>query len=441
MPRHAVAEQIQDERAAVAGNEVGLRIRAARQERGLSLSKLGGKQLSKSFLSLVESGRSQISLRSLRIIADRMELPVSYFLDETGSIEGGELALDRAEAALLRQEPAEALQILDDARVSESRRVRMFLLRGWALIDAGRARDAISELHQGLSLAESRDDSRLRVQLRYMLGKALYNLDNYEEALVYFRDALPEAMHEVQDPALIGKITVSIGHILYITGNLDSAIEHYARARDLFGSLSDLQTLGAVYSGLSLAYEKKGDPRNALHYSKLSLGAFEARQNARQAAREINNMAVRYKELGDLNRALECAREAVARAHEVNATDVEALAYSTLALVHLTLGDTETAAQEAGVAEQLAPNDTHLARIDAWLVLADLAERKGQHDRADKLYGRALEALTQIGHHSTYADAAAAYSLALRKRGDTERALQYALNALDAVHATPARSG
>jgi len=61
---------------------VGRRIRAARQERHLSLAELGGEELSRSFLSLVERGQTRISLRALAIVAHRLGLPLSYFVEE-----------------------------------------------------------------------------------------------------------------------------------------------------------------------------------------------------------------------------------------------------------------------------------------------------------------------------------------------------------------------
>jgi transcriptional regulator with XRE-family HTH domain len=74
---------------------IGHRIREARQARGMSLAQLGGEDLSRSFLSLVETGRSRISLRALAIVADRLDLPMRHFVDaldspeppsETGSV-------------------------------------------------------------------------------------------------------------------------------------------------------------------------------------------------------------------------------------------------------------------------------------------------------------------------------------------------------------------
>lgn len=65
---------------------VGRRIREARHARGLSLAALGGDDLSRSFLSLVERGRARISLRALAIVADRLELPITHFLSDTDAL-------------------------------------------------------------------------------------------------------------------------------------------------------------------------------------------------------------------------------------------------------------------------------------------------------------------------------------------------------------------
>lgn len=414
--------------------EIGQRIRAARLERGMSLADVGGKELTRSFLSLVELGRSRISLRALAIVADRLELPIGYFLDSTSGVSDTltELTLDRAEAALSREEPEECLRILSEVAASEWLQPRVLLLRGRALIDAGRAREAVGVLEEGLNLAERRGGLPVLPHLCYALGLALYSAGNYDEGLVYLRRALDEIAKGPEDPILVGKATVCIGHVLYVRGDIEGAIEHYSRARDLFGSLTDLNALGCVYSGLSLAYERKGDLTSAVRYSKLSVAAFEAKQNARLAAGELNNLAVRYEEMQDLAQALNCAREAVTRAQQINARDVEAAAHSTLASIYLKLEDVETAEAEANTADGMSDGDEDLARVDAWIVLAEIAERRSESARADELYERALGVLKRTGYESAYADAALGYSLLLQHRGETGRALEYALQAAQA---------
>ncbi len=80
---------------------MGRRIRAARQERRLSLAQLGGQELSRSFLSLVERGQTRISLRALAIVAQRLGLPLSYFVEEPPVLRDlAEANLDHVTAAV-----------------------------------------------------------------------------------------------------------------------------------------------------------------------------------------------------------------------------------------------------------------------------------------------------------------------------------------------------
>src|SRR5947209_7805473 len=126
MVKAATAERIKNTSIDLQAADVGRRIRQARIDRGMSLAKLGGDDLSRSFLSLVELGRSRISLRALAIVADRLELPISYFLtDDPGTSETvAELTLDQAEAAIGGRKPREALRILDEVEVPDDLRAR-----------------------------------------------------------------------------------------------------------------------------------------------------------------------------------------------------------------------------------------------------------------------------------------------------------------------------
>ena len=84
---------------------VGRRIRAARLARGMTLAELGGTDLSRSFLSSVEHGRSSISLRALARVARRLRLPVSYFVDSAPPLDAPPPhSVDQAEAALAYSE-------------------------------------------------------------------------------------------------------------------------------------------------------------------------------------------------------------------------------------------------------------------------------------------------------------------------------------------------
>jgi len=88
---------------------IGERIRRLRRERGISLAKVGGGDFTRAFLSQVELGHAQPSLRVLRVIADRLGTHVDYLLEGRSPDVDRAIALERARVLLLRGEPKRAL--------------------------------------------------------------------------------------------------------------------------------------------------------------------------------------------------------------------------------------------------------------------------------------------------------------------------------------------
>lgn len=414
--------------------DIGLRIRQARQERGMTLAQVGGDDLSRSFLSLVESGRSRISLRALAIVAQKLDLPISHFLQEGERVAetATRLVLDEAEIAQARQQFDRSLSLLDQLPEGLAGELgcRAAYLRGRALRLLDRATEAIGVLQTGLPLAEDSSDASFRAQYRYLLGASLYHTGSFGEALQYLRQALEVALAGPEDPILLGRILVVIGHVHYVQKEIDQALHHYQRATALFGGVRDLVSQGSIYSGMSQAFRKKGDLDNALKYSQLSVGVFRAANRAREMAGEMLNVATSYEALGQLDEALAIGQEGLARARDVHADGMEGIAHGVLASIYLKRGELDHARAEAEFADGLtAEDDCTPAQATGLRTLADIAELDGDHDRADRLYRHALTSLQATGQTTLYASTALAYSLLLRGRGDLEHALEYALAA------------
>ena len=65
---------------------LGYKLKAIRKAKGLSLKQLSidtNEQVSVSFLSDIENGRSNPSIDSLKTIANTLNTPVSYFIDDS----------------------------------------------------------------------------------------------------------------------------------------------------------------------------------------------------------------------------------------------------------------------------------------------------------------------------------------------------------------------
>lgn len=431
----AAAAKRHGERTDLLAADVGQRIRQLRHERGMSLAQLGGEDLSRSFLSLVELGRSRISLRALSIVADRLGVPTSYFFSESEAAHEAaiELSLARAEDALRHHQPAEALRLLSaDTEGMGALAARWLWLRGWSLLDMGRPSDALPVLEEAESRAAEGTDTRTHIIASYTLGLTFYALGQYQDALSAYQRAYAEAS-ELEDRVYQGKALAALGHVAYMQQDFQQAANHYARARECFGVVNDVHNLAAIYTGLSRVSERQDDLRSAVRYARLGVGIYEPLHHKQRAAHELNQMAARYRELGETEAALSSVRQALTWAMECSARDVESLARSTLAAILFDGGDLSAAEHEAESAVRVAPNERDQGLIDAWLVLARIAERRGRPDHSDELYTKALSTLEQMAYHTRYADAAIAYSLVLRERGDTTAALDYALAAANAT--------
>ncbi|HZT97279.1 MAG TPA: hypothetical protein VFB34_10650, partial [Chloroflexota bacterium] len=322
----------------------------------MSLAQVGGEELSRSFLSLVESGRSRISLRALAIVAERLDTPISHFLQDEDVLRARELGLEYAEVELEKGNAVECIKTIE-AEEAYAGDARAQWLRGRAYAHMEDEARAGTILRNAARLAPSEVDPNLAAEILYSLGRTLYNSSSYEEAIETWRTGLALVLHGPSNPALQARFHIVIGHMLYVQNQPAQAIQQYERAQELYGALYDLGNVGSVFSAMSLASRKSGDLDAALKYSKQSVAAFRLKRDWKLVARELNNMAMRYQERGELETASERAEEAVERAHEIGATDIEAHSRGTLALIRFQRGDMDGAQREAIVAEELAGKD------------------------------------------------------------------------------------
>jgi tetratricopeptide (TPR) repeat protein len=394
----------------------------------MTLAALAGDDFSRSYLSLIELGRSRPSLAALSILATRLGLPISHFLDGSQGAEelARELALDQAEVAIAQLKAAEALRTLEgiDEPYHDS---RFLYLKGRALTFNGQKREALPVLQRALEKLGDPRDSLLEIRIHHELSRAFYELGSVDEAVFQARKALSLAIESGQNESLLGILTVVLGHALYANGRFDDALSHYMRAREFFGAVNDLDSLASVYAGLSRIYQHRQDLQQAIRYSRMSVGIYDALQNQVNASRELDNMADRLIDLGKLDEALSFAQEAVERAQAIHAVAVEAHNRTTLASIMFERGDPKAAKVEAETALAAAGTDSPLVLADAWVVLGKVAESEGDTKASDGYYQQTLTLLKEHGHMTRYGDVALAYSLALQKRGETERALGFAL--------------
>lgn len=89
---------------------LGAKLRQARQNKGLSQNALCRGIITRNMLSQIENGSANPSMNTLRLLADRLALPLSYFLEEQAFLSPNRELMEQARHA----GPEEALALLEN---------------------------------------------------------------------------------------------------------------------------------------------------------------------------------------------------------------------------------------------------------------------------------------------------------------------------------------
>jgi transcriptional regulator with XRE-family HTH domain len=201
---------------------LGQRIHRLRKVRGMSLAKVSNPDFTRAFMSQIELGHAQPSMRVLRVIAGRLGTEVDYLLD--GRLPGleRELALERARVLVARGRAQRALDALravveaaewplgTDARLCQAEALRMLgrneeadeiLSRERAVITAQQDTNRLQRVRtlergERFSIGDGDIDSAVQSHLR--LADRAQRAANSQDALEHYRAA--RVLLEVRRP-------------------------------------------------------------------------------------------------------------------------------------------------------------------------------------------------------------------------------------------------
>lgn len=220
---------------------IGEQIRKLREEKGLTQAQLAEGHTTPSYVSYIERTNSLPSRRILKILADRLGVPLGYFegaqiRDEhptllihlermRAHIDLGNL--DKAEA-MAREALAEGIDEHDSGL-----RGRFALALGLLRNRSGRSEEALTELHRGLELATLASDWPAQVETAMWLGVVHRQRGEIDLAIRHGRtaDGLSAESGEI-DPDLRHRVSLELAITLQFAGDHEGAATIYARIKD-----------------------------------------------------------------------------------------------------------------------------------------------------------------------------------------------------------------
>lgn len=294
-------------------SSLGERIRARRKELGLTQSQLGGSDLTKGFISLVEKGRAKPSLETLVLLARRLQKPVGYFLEE-GTVLGRKafqltlasawVALKRAEFTQAAERFSEALQVARQQR-DESAEAESYIGLASALAGLRQFDVARENVERGRTLAEAARVPHHLARVSHVLGLIEY----YQRNLPAAREHFLEGYRRVQelghpDVSLAGSLLLNLGNTYQEIGDYVEAARWYREALRILEPTEDMHRIGLAHVQLGIAHRESGNVEAALEHLTRAEHIFELLEDVRLLAQARTSIGIMLLERGEVDEAI-----------------------------------------------------------------------------------------------------------------------------------------
>jgi transcriptional regulator with XRE-family HTH domain len=427
--------------SSAAGETIGQRLKRLRLERGLSQRELAAPGVSYAYISRIEAGTRQPSVKALRRLAAKLEVSADFL--ETGSdldpsaarelrladlelqlrlgadgevdaplrelVADAETAGDRATAlrarvalAALAQDHgsyAEAVTLFESALEAQPfdpvTLVDIYAQQARAYSGAGQTRSAVDLLERCLNEVSDGDDVALEARYATLLSYALSDIGEISRAEQVVARAL-ERVKDTEDPYMRVRLYWSMARLAHAEGREGVALTNVRKAIALLQATEDTVHLARAHllaAGITLSREDANAAERHLDQAEHFLGASAAAEDTIEIKIRRSRVATLR---GRPDDAVTLAREALALIPDENGLD-QGLAYSVLA-DGLALGGDVGAADDAyrravDLLEEQGRWRDAASTCRAWAhMLRDLGRDEQAMDALDRAAGLGMRA-------------------------------------------------
>jgi transcriptional regulator with XRE-family HTH domain len=409
------------------GETIGQRVKRIRLERGLSQRELAAPGVSYAYISRIEAGTRQPSVKALRKLSSKLGVSAHYL--ETGS------DLDATDARELRLTDLELA-----VRLGESEGMERALRQ--AVMDATAASDTESSLRGRVALAalvQERGDApeaielleaaladepflpAERLEVYGQLGRAYASTGNAAKAVDLFQQCLEAVVAEGGSETIEARYSILLSYALTDIGEIGQAEDVLRNALDRVRGTEDPYMRVRLYWSMARLAHNQGRPVAALRNIRKAIALLEATEDALHLARA-------HVLAGEITLARSDADAAAAHLDDAESLfgtrtldqDVVEIKIQRSRIAAMN-GDANAAialAQEA-LSLETQPADEGLALG----VLGDALALADRHQEAHDAYEKGVGRLEAEGRWRDAANTCRAWARVLRRSGHEEQAM------------------
>ncbi|TCP52887.1 tetratricopeptide repeat protein [Tumebacillus sp. BK434] len=326
---------------------LGQKIRQRRQEKGLTQSQLAEGLVSASAISQIEADKINPSYKLLCQIAERLEVPLDFFLTETGEYLEHSTSHKLAKTLILAKEYANAVPILENLLATGGGdELDLLMDLSTCLLQLDNLSTVKELLEKVTTMSLKADDHRAHVWALHRLGLVYYKQHNLSLAMHYWQRAY-DSLHEmdVDDSFLKAEITTNLAVTYNRLGHYDQSTDLFLNSQDLLKNSSNLYHLATNYLGLGRSHYGKKEYKQAQEYWQEAMTLFKSLDHIQYSIMVKENFAILRGELGEHEAALEILQECTRQYVELGLEQLLSNNHAEIAKILIRLGRDEAASE------------------------------------------------------------------------------------------------
>jgi tetratricopeptide (TPR) repeat protein len=403
-------------------------VRQARNEAGLSLAGVARGDLSRTAIFLIETGKSNPTLPTLELIAERTGRPVEYFLDEEPPPHASGIDFVEIEQLLAEDRFKSVIETCEEHlanRLSRADCARLRFLEGVAYMTQADAEHAAPLLSAAREHYEATSQKALAVECLSWETHIPFLLED-PNALAFAEAAL-ERCRQLNPVPVDTEIRIlnRIGGIHLFDKNWTDAVRVFEVTVEKLGPLRDLKRLGMVYGDLGGAYRELGQSELAVRYAQKSIAIHDMLRDRYSASMAEDNLALALLNMHQFDAAEQHLDRSLSLLDEIGRERGKGNVLLSVAELHLArgrVGEARGAAEEGlDLASRMGEQATE---ADAHYWLAMIAAEQGDRQTTDREFAIALEQIANLKLTERLVRVHAAYAEILEERGDIAAANQ-----------------
>ena len=424
---------------------LGERLRQLRVSAGLTQTELAGERFSKEYVSQIERGKTRPTGETVEWLAARLGVDAGFLANGVSTDERGrvESALARVEALLESDAVTEAAEEIENVRTAVQATGVIELEARMLLDDAkvksrlGEVREALDVLARVRTIVEAPPFSDVeRAEVLFMFGVCRFKLSSIQTSIALLTESLSLAERSgLPCDRLRSDILNWRSRGYRHMRDFEAAREDAEGALELAEALDDRRALANANFQASIVAERQGHWVLARTYAERARTQYEEVSSLESVGRLLNNLGGLNLLLGKPEDAESLLKDSFRVALEVGNDADAARAVSSLAQVHLRMGDQELAEEQARHALRLLDGrEDYLDEIgNAQLVLGRALLEVGRLDEAEEAFRDAAASFDQLSSASHRAAAWVAQGDLAAARGDDRTAARLYRTAAEAL--------